>query len=279
MTVGNGGTIAAETVQSSDSLPANTTFVSMNAPGSWSCNAPAVGANGTVSCSIASLPPGSSAFTFVAAVGGTTPPGTILSNTATVTSVTPDPNSANGSATATTTVVSPALLSATKAVSGSFARGGQVTYTIVLSNAGPGTQVDNPGDELVDALPAELTLVSAAATSGTAVATVGTNTVTWNGPIPAGGAVTITVAATVGAGTPVGTNVSNQATIAYDLDGNGTNEASALSDDPATSAAGDPTAFVVADVATIPVLDGFGLGLLALFVALGGALLTGRRLS
>ena len=48
-----------------------------------------------------------------------------------------------------------------------------ITYTVVLTNAGPNTQSDNPGDELTDVLPASLTLVSASATSGTAVATIG----------------------------------------------------------------------------------------------------------
>jgi len=183
------------------------------------------------------------------------------------------------SATATTTVISPALLSATKVVSGSFAPGGNVTYTIVLANAGPGAQVDNFDNELVDVLPAELELVSASATSGTAVATTGTNTVTWNGSILAGGTVTITIGATVRTTTPLGSSVSNQATIAYDLDGNGTNEASGGSDDFATTTAGDPTVFVAVDAVVVPGLGGAGLGLLALLVALGGTLVLGRRLS
>ena len=122
-----------------------------------------------------------------------------------------------------------------------------MTYTIVLANAGAGAQVDNPGNELVDVLPVELALVSATATSGTAVATTGTNTVTWNGSISTGSTVTITIGATVRATTPLGASVSNQATIAYDLDGNGTNEASAASDDPTTPAAGDATEFVARD--------------------------------
>jgi uncharacterized repeat protein (TIGR01451 family) len=236
---------------------------------------------GIVSCSIASMPVGSAAFTIVAAVDGATPVGTVLSNTATVGSVTPEPSSANNSATATTTVASPALVSATKAVSGSYWSGGSVTYTIVLSNAGPGAQLDNPGDELVDTLPTELALVSATATSGTAIATVGTNTVTWNGTVGAGGTITITAVATVLPETPLGASVSNQATIAYDLDGNGSNEASGVTDDPTTAAGGDATVFTAlgAGMAAIPILDGIGLGLLALLVALGGATLLGRRLS
>lgn len=281
VTIGNGGTIAAETVQLSDPLPAGTTFVSVSTPAGWSCSTPAVGTTGAVSCSIASLQVGSTAFTIVATVGGAMPPGTVLSNTATVTSVTPDPDSADTSATATTTVISPALLSATKVASGNPAPGGNVTYTIALANAGPGLQLDNPGNELVDVLPPELALVSAVATSGTAGATVGTNTVTWNGTLVAGGVVTISIQATVRATTAEGASVSNQATIAYDLDGNGTNEASGVSDDPATSAAGDTTVFIVlaAAVAMVPVLDAVGLAFLALLVALGGALVLGRRLS
>ena len=245
VTVSNAGPDAATTVVLVDTLPSGTTFVSLAAPGGWSCAVPAVGTTGAVSCSIASFPIGSAAFTIVATVGGATLPGTVLSNTATVTSVTPDPDSLDTSATATTTVISPALLSATKVVTGNFAPGGNVTYTIVLANAGAGAQIDNPGNELVDVLPAELALVSAVATSGTAVATVGTNTVTWNGPLPAGGTVTITVGATV----------------------------------RATTAGGDPTVFVAVDAAVVPVLGGFGLGLLALLVAAAGSLALARRLS
>ncbi|MCW2647077.1 MAG: hypothetical protein JWP07_3186 [Pseudonocardiales bacterium] len=132
---------------------------------------------------------------------------------------------------------------ATKTVAGDFAEGGTVTYTIVSSNSGNAAAADNPGNELADALPAELTLVSATATSGTAVATVGTNTVTWNGSIPATGSVTVTITATVNAGA-AGSTISNQATLSYDADLNGTNEASALSDDPAQAGANDPTSFV-----------------------------------
>ncbi|HYN43993.1 MAG TPA: DUF11 domain-containing protein [Thermoanaerobaculia bacterium] len=280
VTVSNAGPDAAATVALVDTLPSGTTFVSLAAPGGWSCSVPAVGTTGTVSCSTASMPVGSAAFTIVAAVDGATPLGTVLSNTATVTSVTPDPDSADTSVTATTTVGSPAVLSATKAVTGDFRPGRSVTYTLALRNAGLGLQLDNPGNELVDVLPAELALVSATATSGAVMATTGTNAVTWNGSIPAGGTVTISIQATVRATTPEGARVSNQATIAYDLDGNGTNEASTVSDDPATPAAGDATVFVAlaAAVAVVPALDAVGVSLLALLVALGGVLVLGRRL-
>lgn len=138
-----------------------------------------------------------------------------------------------------------AVLSGTKTAAGTFMPGGAVTYTIALRNTGAGVQADNPGNELTDVLPASLALVSASATSGTALATVGTNTVTWNGSLAASATVTVTIAATIQSAVTGGTVVSNQGSIAYDSDGNGTNDASAPTDDPAVAGAADPTVFTV----------------------------------
>jgi uncharacterized repeat protein (TIGR01451 family) len=138
-----------------------------------------------------------------------------------------------------------AAVAGAKSVAGSLVVGGAITYTVTLTNTGAAAQADNPGDEFTDVLPSQLTLVSASATSGTAVATVGTNTVTWNGALAQlGGSVTITIHATIKPGT-AGATVTNQGTIAFDADGNGTNEASAVTDNPATAAPNDPTSFVV----------------------------------
>ncbi len=103
ITVANAGPSNAASVSLSDTLPAGTTFVSLSSPGGWSCTTPAVGAGGTVSCSIASLGVGSAVFTLTLQVGAVA---TELSNTATVSSTTPDGNGGNESATATTAVVS-----------------------------------------------------------------------------------------------------------------------------------------------------------------------------
>ncbi|HZF09807.1 MAG TPA: ExeM/NucH family extracellular endonuclease [Thermoanaerobaculia bacterium] len=279
ITVTNAGPSAAATVSLSDTLPTGTTFVSLASPGGWSCTNPAVGSGGTVSCTDASLAVGSAVFTLVVKVGVSVPAGT-LSNTATVSAATSDPNPGNGSATATTTVTAaPTSLTATKTVTGQFFPGGTVTYTVTLHNNGPGNQADNPGAEMTDVLPAQLTLVSAAASSGTATATVGTNTVTWNGAIVAGGTVTITIQATVHTGLAVGTLIANQATIAFDADGNGTNESTAMTDDPTVGGAADPTRFAVApqSVIEVPTLDTVGLALLALLLAGLGAWRLGRR--
>lgn len=129
-----------------------------------------------------------------------------------------------------------------------FTPGGPVTYTITLSNAGNTAQADNPGHELVDSLPADLTAISADATAGTAA--VDGTTVSWNGVIPAGGSVVVTIHATVGATAALGTTISNQAEVRYDADADGTNEATALTDDPAEAGTDDPTRFVVVSPST-----------------------------
>jgi len=68
--------------------------------------------------------------------------------------------------------------------------------------------------------------------------------VTWNGSIPGNGSVTITIVASIGSSAP-GAVISNQGTARFDADGNGTNESSVLTDDPAVSGSADPTSFTV----------------------------------
>jgi uncharacterized repeat protein (TIGR01451 family) len=139
---------------------------------------------------------------------------------------------------------SPSSVSGTKTVSGTFAPSGSITYTVVLLNSSTFAQLDNLGNEFTDVLPAGLTLVSASATSGTAVANVGTNTATWSGSIAGGGSVTVTITATINSNAG-GTTISNQGTISYDANGDGTNETNASTDDPNVIGASDPTSFFV----------------------------------
>lgn len=175
-----------------------------------------------------------------------------LSNTAMI--ATPagvsDPTPANNSATDTDTILVPASVRGSKTAAGAFTIGSTVTYTVTLNNGG-GAQGDNPGDEFTDTLLPQLTLVSASASSGTAIADVGSNAVSWNGAIPNGGSVTITITATINAG-PM-TSIANQGSISYDGDGDGSNDSSALTDDPATGAANDPTVFVIVPTADLSI--------------------------
>lgn len=224
-------------------VPANTTFQSFIAPGGWSCLTPAVGATGSVSCTAPTLDLGDTVFSLTVRVNGSTPGGTLLTDDATM-DITSSGRPESASDSESTTVVAATVLSASKTVTGSFTAAGAIVYSIVLTNEGPGVQADNPGDELTDVLPAGLTLVSASATSGTALATIGTNTVTWNGALASGESVTIAVNATIGA-LANGTVISNQASLSWDGEGDGTNDAAGVSDDPGTATAGDATSFAV----------------------------------
>jgi len=103
ITVTNAGPSVAASVALSDTLPAGTTFVSLASSGGWSCTTPAVGAGGAVSCSNPSFGLAGAVFTLVVKVDPSAS-GTVLSNTATVSSATADPVPGNNSATATTTV-------------------------------------------------------------------------------------------------------------------------------------------------------------------------------
>lgn len=280
ITVTNAGPNNAANVLLTDTLPVGTTFQSLSAPGGWICSTPAAGNSGPIDCAIPSFVPGSAVFTLTVHVGSGLADGTVLDNTAEVTSATADPNPGSESASTSTTVTNSVVVAATKTAGGDFNPGGAMTYTVVLTNTSGLGQGDNPGAEFTDVLPAELTLVSASATSGTAVATVATNTVTWDGPIAAGASVTITIQATVKPDAAPGATVSNQGTVAYDANGDGTNESSAPTDDPAAGGANDPTTFVVAGgpgIVEVPALNEAGLAVLALLLALGGALLMRRR--
>lgn len=206
-------------------------------------------------------------YTVSAVIAATT------TNVATWTAAVAGGPTVEGTASATVSTVQPANVSGTKTVSGNFTPGGSVVYTIVLSNAGPGDQGDNPGDEFIDTLPAQLSATSATASSGTA-GLLG-NTVTWNGAIPAGGSVTITITATINPGT-FGMVVVNQGEISYDSVGDGANDATRLTDDPTLPGDQDPTVFTILGLEAIPTLQGTGLALLVLALALAAVVVLRR---
>ncbi len=236
----NAGPSAVTNATVVDTFPAAITSVSWTcaaSPGSSCATASGTAnINHTVNLAVG----GTATFTAMATLSASAT-GT-LSNTATVSSSLADLVPGNNSATDVNTIVPVAFVSATKSISGTFEAGGAVSYSVVLTNSGGAVQGNNPGHEFTDTLPAELALVSAMATSGTA-ASVG-NTVTWNGSLAVSGSVTITINATINAGTE-GDVVSNQGTVNYDADGNGSNETSALTDDPGQPGASNPTILFV----------------------------------
>ncbi|MFP3940508.1 MAG: IPTL-CTERM sorting domain-containing protein, partial [Thermoanaerobaculia bacterium] len=162
----------------------------------------------------------------------------------------------------------PHLVGVKEIVGGDLRAGGSVTYRITLENPGDFDQRDNPGDELVDELPEGLSVTSATADAGTPTVDPDGRTVRWNGAVPAGTTVTITLDAAI-ALEAAGTALANQAQLAYDSDGSGDNDTLALTDAPAVDGPADPTELVVrqARVLEIPTLGPAGLALLAFLLA------------
>jgi uncharacterized repeat protein (TIGR01451 family) len=105
--VENLGPSPAQSLTITDTMPANTTFVSATAPAGWNCTTPSVGGNGTITCTSATLAADSNAtLTFVFNTSAAIPNGSIIANSATVTSTTPDPDTSNNTGTAMTDVLS-----------------------------------------------------------------------------------------------------------------------------------------------------------------------------
>jgi uncharacterized repeat protein (TIGR01451 family) len=179
ITVTNNGPDAASSLTLTDTVPTDTTFVSLSTPSGWNCTAPSAGGTGTINCTRATQAFNeSSVFTLTVNVNSNVAGGSTISNTATASSSTNDPTTDNNSANAQTTVANPtADLSLTKTVNNSTPNiGERVVFTILLNNAGP---IAATGVQVTDLLPAGLTFVSAVPsqgtyTSGTGVWNVGT---------------------------------------------------------------------------------------------------------
>lgn len=141
MTATNQGSAPAQNTTLTDPLPAQTAFASIAAPAGWTCTTPAAGANGTVNCTIGTFVSGGSAtFTVVVHVLPTTPRFTSISNTASVSTTTTEPNTGNNGATTSTGVVATVDLAVTKTgTPDPVIAGNTVTYTITATNGGPST--------------------------------------------------------------------------------------------------------------------------------------------
>jgi uncharacterized repeat protein (TIGR01451 family) len=218
MVMMNNGPAAAAPVGLYDTIPTNTTFVSVGAPGGWSCSAPAVGGTGNIACTIASLANGGTAtFTLVVNVNLGVANGTFISNTANANSAIPNPNPTGASATSIVTVAGATQsdLSITSSVTPNpvYNNSSNPTFTQVVMNNGPAavavaTYTDN--------IPAGSTFVSLATPSGWSCSTpaVGSGgTVTCTGPLAVGGTASFPLVVNATSTDAPGTVISNTGSI------------------------------------------------------------------
>ncbi len=202
----NAGPGAASGVVLTETLPANTAFVSLTGPLGWTCT--------TVSpytCSdVTNMAANTTAnFTFAIKVNSNTGAGTNIGQTDSVTSTTTDPNTGNNSATVNTQVAGSADLSVTNAASPvPVLAGNNVTYTQVVNNAGPSTATSVT---LTETLPANTSAVSLAGPAGW-TCNLGTLTCTNPSLVP-GSPASITFVVTVTAGTAAGKAINSVASV------------------------------------------------------------------
>lgn len=210
ITVTNNGPDDASSVTVTDNLPSEVRFVSCNSTGGGSCSGS--GNNRTVM--FTSLAAGASeTVTLVANVNAAH--GTIITNTASVTSTTFDPNRGNDSVTATTSIINQANLAVTKTASpGTVDTGAIITYTITVTNNGPNSASNVT---LTDNLPAGTSFVSNSGASGwtcfdPVVGSTGAITCTI-ASLASGGTVTFTAVVQVSCNVAHATVINDTATV------------------------------------------------------------------
>lgn len=161
--VNNSGPEPSENVTLTSATPANTTFVSLQAPAGWNCTTPAAGGSGAISCTNPSLDVTTDVLVLTVQVGAL-PNGTAVALTASIQSPTTDTNTANNSATLNSTVSVAADLATTVGGQTSVTRpSGPLSYTIQVRNAGPEAALNA---RMATAVPAGTTFASLQAPAG-----------------------------------------------------------------------------------------------------------------
>jgi len=191
-TVKNNGPGPATNVALTYTLPANVTLFAANIPAGVSCNLPAA----TIICTLGSPLSSGASFTIAFILipqAGAVPS---ITNTMTVSATEPDPDNTNNSASVTTTVTPVADLAVTKTSSPtSVPIGGNITYTIKVTNNGPSPA---NGVTATDTLPPAIAFVfvSASASQGSCPPPASGKIVCAVGTLASGASATATVVIT-----------------------------------------------------------------------------------
>ncbi|MDT5063129.1 MAG: hypothetical protein QOH63_3588, partial [Acidobacteriota bacterium] len=131
LTLTNNSASTAESVVVTDNLPVTTAFVSCSATGGGTCG----GSDNSRTATFPTLAPGASAsITIIAKVNDSTSSGTVISNTATVSSALSDPNPGNNSAVATVTAAT------------SILQFSAATYEVIEGDGGANISVTRSGN-------------------------------------------------------------------------------------------------------------------------------------
>jgi uncharacterized repeat protein (TIGR01451 family) len=215
LTVRNAGPSTAVAVQVEDALPLGIALADV---GSCAQSAPQL-----VLCpptAVPTLTAGAEiSWTLVISTNSDLPVGTTLQNRATVSSNTPDPNPVNNTTSVETSIVGRSDLSIRKLASSPVvAAGDELTYTIIVSNAGPS---DATSVRLVDVLPAQVTLlqpIEVVRSIELSIPIICLETVCETSLVKAGEIITLTLYSRVNASVAHGTVFTNTATVYSDSD-------------------------------------------------------------
>ena len=212
LVVTNNGTSDAQSVSLSDLLPAGMTFVSQSQTVGTGFT---LSHNGSqVTDTMATLAAGATdTIQIVGHINANAASGAVLAQTATISSSTTDPTSANNTSTVNSTVATSADLVLTKTGPASLTAGTNGSYLITVTNNGAS---DAQSVSISDLLPAGLTFVSQSEQNGDPAFTLsnnGSQITDTIATLAAGASAHLTVVTHVPSGVVEGTNLAQTATV------------------------------------------------------------------